>query len=81
MKATGIVRNVDELGRIVIPAETRRVFGIEPLTPIEIFTSGDSIVLKTYQNRCGLCGSLEGVEQLSKGNVCKSCVKQIKTNF
>lgn len=49
MKATGIVRLIDDLGRIVIPKELRKTYGITEGAPMEIFTSGDSIVLKRYQ--------------------------------
>lgn len=48
MKATGIVRRIDELGRIVIPKEIRRVLRIREGDPIEIFTDADSVVLKKY---------------------------------
>ena len=57
MKSTGIVRRVDELGRIVIPMELRRTFGIEIKDPLEIFVDGDSIVLSKYQSACVFCGS------------------------
>ena len=48
MKATGMVRRIDELGRIVIPKEIRRVLRIREGDPIEIFTEEDAIVLKKY---------------------------------
>ena len=49
MKATGVVRKVDELGRFVLPMELRRTIGIDPRDPLEVFTDGDSIVLKPYR--------------------------------
>lgn len=53
MKSTGIVRKIDELGRIVIPMEIRRNLGLEEKDPIEIFVDGDSIILKSYQAQEG----------------------------
>ncbi len=55
MKSTGIVRKVDELGRIVIPIELRRGLGVEVKDPIEIFIDGDRIILKKVQPSYGLC--------------------------
>ena len=52
MKATGIVRKVDELGRIVLPIELRRTLGIEIKDPLEIFVDGESIMLKPYKPAC-----------------------------
>jgi transcriptional pleiotropic regulator of transition state genes len=77
MKATGIVRRVDELGRIVLPMEIRRTLGINPGAPIEIFTTSEGIVLKPYSSRCGVCGNLEDVKKLAKGNICERCISEI----
>ena len=49
MKTTGIVRNLDPLGRIVIPKEMRRVLGIEERDPLEILIEGDNIILRKYE--------------------------------
>lgn len=49
MKSTGMIRKVDNLGRLVIPAELRNVLGIDKLDPLEIFTDGDKIVIQKYQ--------------------------------
>lgn len=48
MKATGIVRKVDELGRVVIPIELRRTLGVDVRDPLEIFVNGDQIILQKY---------------------------------
>ena len=56
MKATGIVRKVDELGRIVLPIELRRTLNIEIKDPLEIYVDGESIMLKKYQPACVFCG-------------------------
>lgn len=52
MKATGIVRRVDDWGRIVIPKEIRRQLGISDGTPMELFTDKESIVFKKYTFEC-----------------------------
>lgn len=49
MKSTGIVRKIDELGRVVIPKELRRTLGIDKQDPVEIFINGDQIILQKYQ--------------------------------
>lgn len=76
-KATGITRKVDELGRIVIPIELRRTMGIEEKDPLEIYTTGDSIVLKKYERGCVFCGDMN--PQVFKGKmVCKGCVQEMR---
>ena len=59
MKSTGIVRNIDELGRIVLPKELRKVLDMEQGTPLEIFRNGNQIILQKYNHACILCGRLE----------------------
>ncbi|MEB4860804.1 MULTISPECIES: AbrB/MazE/SpoVT family DNA-binding domain-containing protein [Priestia] len=60
MKSTGIVRKVDELGRVVIPVELRKVLSIKEKDPIEIFVDGDHIILKNYipHNKCIITGEI-----------------------
>ncbi|MGO4498845.1 AbrB/MazE/SpoVT family DNA-binding domain-containing protein [Paenibacillus sp. 2RAB27] len=80
LKATGIVRKVDDLGRVVIPIELRRTLGVDIKDSIEIFTNGDSIVLKKYAPGCVLCTNIENVEPGPGGKlICKSCISQIKS--
>ena len=78
MKATGITRKIDELGRIVLPKELRKTFGIEPGTPIEIYTEENMIVLKKFENRCVLCGSILDVEEVKGKKVCTKCIEELK---
>ena len=78
MKATGITRKIDELGRIVLPKELRKTLGIEPGTPIEIYTEEDTIILKKYENRCVLCGSTADVEDVKGKKVCRKCINDLK---
>ena len=79
MKATGIVRNVDELGRIVLPIELRRTLNIEIKDPLEIYVDGESIMLKKYQPACVFCGSSDGIRQIKGKNVCAKCVEELKS--
>ena len=78
MKATGIVRKVDELGRIVIPIELRRNLNIENGDPVEIFVDSDSIVLKKHEPACIFCGSMDNVEVVGGKNICEKCIEEIK---
>ena len=86
MKATGIVRKVDELGRIVLPIELRRTLGIEIRDPLEIYVDGESIMLKKYQPACIFCGSSDNVvtykgkmiQKIHGKNVCANCIKELQ---
>lgn len=77
MKAIGIVRKVDELGRIVLPIELRRTLGIEIKDPIEIYVDGDYILLKKYEPACIFCGNAKNVHRIHDKNVCEDCMKEI----
>lgn len=78
MKATGIVRKVDDLGRIVIPKELRRTLSVDNGDPLEIFVDGDSIILKKYEPACIFCGEATDVANYKGKNICKSCIKDLK---
>ena len=78
MKATGIVRKVDELGRIVLPIELRRTLNIEIKDPLEIYVDGESIMLKKYQPACVFCGSSDDVKQIKEKNVCSKCIEELQ---
>ncbi|RJQ52998.1 MAG: AbrB/MazE/SpoVT family DNA-binding domain-containing protein [Actinobacteria bacterium] len=73
MKSTGIVRKVDELGRIVIPMELRRTIGIHIRDSLEIYTDEDKIVLAKYEPGCVFCDATADVEQFKGKNLCASC--------
>ena len=77
MKATGVVRKVDELGRIVLPVELRRNLNIDIKDPLEIFVDGDSIILKPYRPCCIFCGEGEDVVSYMGKNVCRKCIEQL----
>ena len=74
MRSTGIVRKLDELGRIVLPIEMRRSFGLEEKDPVEILVDGDTIVLRKFQQNCTFCGSSVGLMEFKGKNVCRKCV-------
>ena len=78
MKATGIVRKLDQLGRIVIPKELRTTFDLKETDPIEIFVEGEDIILRKYQPACIFCNEATDVLQFEGKNVCKKCLSKIK---
>lgn len=78
MKSTGIVRKVDELGRIVLPIELRRTLDIALRDPLEIYVEGESIVLKKYNPTCIFCGSKENIFIYHEKNICKDCIEDLK---
>ena len=77
MKSTGVVRRVDELGRIVIPIELRNKLKIAEKDPIEIYVEGSSIILKKYEPNCIFCGSTENLVEYKDKLVCDKCSKQL----
>ncbi len=78
MKSTGIVRKVDELGRIVLPIELRRTLDIAEKDSLEIYVDGSSIVLKKYQPACIFCGDAKDVISFKGKNVCPACEKELR---
>ena len=81
MKATGIVRKVDDLGRVTLPVETRKVLKIDHQDALEIYTNDDNeIVLKKYQRGCSFCERIPVTHDLKmfKGKlICDDCIKDI----
>lgn len=75
--ATGIVRRVDELGRVVIPKEMRKQLNIEERDPIEISMDGSSIILQKYENRCVFCGAIKPSIRYNGKLVCSKCLKAL----
>lgn len=76
MKATGIVRRVDSLGRLVIPMELRRTLGIKEEDPMEIFTTEDGILIRPYKPGCICCGSSENLVEFSGVSLCRACIHE-----
>ncbi|MEG1578152.1 MAG: AbrB/MazE/SpoVT family DNA-binding domain-containing protein [Oscillospiraceae bacterium] len=79
MKSTGIVRKVDELGRIVLPIELRRTLDIAEKDALEIYVDGASIVLKKYQPSCIFCDDARDVVNFKGRNVCPACLKELQS--
>lgn len=81
MKATGIVRKVDEVGRIVLPVELRSVLSIDNKDSVEIFTEDDKIILKKYEPACIFCGETKDVLMFKNKQVCSGCAKELSALF
>ena len=79
MKATGIIRRVDELGRVVIPIEIRNQFNIAEKDPIEIYVDGSSIVLKKFEPNCVFCGNTKNLLTYKDKLICDKCSKKLNT--
>ena len=80
MKSTGIVRKVDELGRIVIPIELRRTLDIAEKDSLEIFVDGERIILAKHEDSCVFCGKTKGLNVHKGKNVCESCLEELRHN-
>lgn len=78
MKSTGIVRKVDELGRIVLPIELRRTLGIDVRDALEIYVDGAQIVLKKYEPACIFCGNAKDIIVYKNKNVCRACAQELE---
>ena len=78
MKETGIVRKVDELGRVVLPIELRRTLDIAERDALEIYVDQDAVILKKYVPACVFCGGTEGVLHYKNKNICRVCLQDLK---
>ncbi len=81
MKSTGVVRKVDELGRIVLPKELRTVLNINEKDSIEIFTDNDKIILQKYQPACTFCNNANNIIYFSGKRVCTDCIEKLKSQL
>lgn len=79
MKSTGIVRKIDNLGRVVLPIELRRIFDIDKEDPVEIFVDDNYIMLKKYQPACIFCNDAKDVINYRGKNICEKCLEELKT--
>ena len=77
MKSTGIVRKVDELGRIVLPIELRRTLGIGEKDSLEIYVDEDQIILKKYQPTCIFCDNARNIVSYMGKMVCPDCIREL----
>ena len=78
MKSTGIIRKIDELGRVVIPIEIRKNLDIKIKDPVEIYMEGNSIILKKFEEFCFICGKNKELKSLSGKKICTGCINKIK---
>jgi AbrB family transcriptional regulator, transcriptional pleiotropic regulator of transition state genes len=81
VRATGIVRHIDELGRIVIPIEIRKRFGLAEKDPLEIFVKEDTILLSRPREHCVFCGRTTEVEEHRGRSVCRSCISELAESY
>ena len=81
MKSTGIARKIDELGRIVLPAEMRRTFNINIKDAVEIYTKEDMIILRKYDAACIFCGSSDDIKSFKDKGICSKCVEDFKNEI
>lgn len=77
MKSTGIVRRVDNLGRVVLPIELRNILNISARDSLEIFIDGSNIILKKYEPQCVFCDNVDNVSIFKGRNVCQSCIEEL----
>lgn len=77
MKSTGIIRRVDELGRVVIPIEIRNQFHIAERDPMEVYVEGSSIILKKFEETCIFCDNKENLLKYNNKLICKKCSEKI----
>ena len=78
MKSTGIVRKVDELGRIVLPIEMRRTLDIGEKDALEIYVERSSVILKKYTPSCVFCDATKDITVFKGKNICPKCLKELK---
>ena len=78
MESTGIVRKVDELGRIVLPIEMRRTLDIGEKDALEIYVEGSSVILKKYKPSCVFCDATKDITVFKGKNICPKCLKELK---
>lgn len=81
MKSTGIVRKIDDLGRIVLPIEQRRILEIGNRDSLEIFIEDNMLILKKYQPACIFCGNAKDVMTFKGRNICPNCIHEINTKL
>ena len=78
MKSTGVVRRVDELGRLVVPKELRKTMGITEGSVVGFYTEGEQIILKKYEPNCIFCGEADEIIVYKGKNICRKCLEEIR---
>ncbi len=77
VKSTGMVRQVDVLGRIVLPMELRNTLHISPRDPMEIYVEGDAIILRKYEPACLFCGNATDLVDFKNRKICRECIEEM----
>ena len=78
MKTTGVIRQLDSLGRVVLPIELRRTLGINTKDMLQILVEGNSVILRKYEQNCHFCGGTAGLSPFKGKLICKHCLKEIR---
>lgn len=81
MKSTGVVRQIDQLGRIVLPIEIRKSLDIKEKDPVEIFVDNERIILQKYYPACIFCGNVDNVVFFNGKRICADCLEEIKNKL
>ncbi len=81
MKSTGVVRKIDELGRIVLPVSIRQNMDINEKDALEIFIDGERIILQKYQPSCIFCNNADNVVYYNNKRICSECLAKLKEQF
>lgn len=77
MRPAGVVRKVDQLGRIVLPKSLRKRYRMNEGDPVEILVSGDHILLERYRPKCVFCGEMNGVTEYREKHICVECLREM----
>lgn len=78
MKSLGITRKIDELGRVVIPKETRDIMGLDIKEPVAFYMEGDdTLIIKKFNPGCVFCGEMNELTDYKDKKVCKKCAKDL----
>ncbi len=78
MKSLGMARKIDQLGRVVLPAELRRLFNIGEGDLVEIYVEDDRIILRKVEDHCVFCGATEALQEHRHKQICKTCIDDLK---
>ena len=78
MKSTGIVRKVDELGRIVLPKEIRKSLGLGIRSAVDLYVDGEKLIITKTKNECIFCNSRDNLVEYKGKSVCEKCIEELK---
>ncbi len=81
MKSTGVVRKIDELGRLVLPSEIRQSMDIQTKDALEIFTEEGRIILQKYHPACIFCNNVDNIVYFNTKRICRECLNKLKNEF